>query len=108
MIVDATGMTINASLAYSLIIGHWCLPEMGISGAGWATVIGSSTSAVLALVLFLQPKYREKFGTLSGWKFDRELFFRMMRFGVPNGVQWMLDGLAFTLFVILVGCFGDV
>src|SRR5260370_31850661 len=32
----------------------------------------------------------------------------MMRFGVPNGVQFMLDGLAFTIFVILVGRIGDV
>ncbi len=30
-----------------------------------------------------------------------------MRFGVPNGLQWMLDVLAFTVFLFLVGRLGD-
>jgi MATE family multidrug resistance protein len=106
-IIDAAGMTVNALLAYALIFGRWGLPELGIRGAGWATVAGSTTSAILALLLFFLPRYRVRFCTLSGWKFDPELFRRMMRFGVPNGVQFMLDGLAFTLFVLLVGRFGE-
>jgi len=106
-VIDATGMTVNALLAYALIFGRWGLPELGISGAGWATVAGSTTSAILALLLFFQPCHREAFRTVAGWRFDAELFRRMMRFGFPNGVQWMLDGLAFTAFVILVGRFGD-
>jgi MATE family multidrug resistance protein len=107
-VIDATGMSVNALLAYALIFGHWGLPELGIRGAGWATVAGSATSAVLALALFFRPRYWARFGTLSGWRFDPALFRRMMRFGLPNGVQFMLDGLAFTLFVLLVGRFGDV
>jgi MATE family multidrug resistance protein len=107
-VVDATGMTVNALLAYALIFGRWGFPELGISGAGWATVAGSTTSAILALMLFFRPRYRLRFRTLSGWRFDPELFRRMMRFGLPNGVQFMLDGLAFTIFVLLVGRFGDV
>jgi MATE family multidrug resistance protein len=30
-----------------------------------------------------------------------------MRFGFPNGVQWMLDALAFTVFLFLVGRLGN-
>jgi MATE family multidrug resistance protein len=107
-VIDATGMTVNALMAYALIFGRWGLPEMGITGAGWATVIGSTTSAILGIGLFLQPKYRTLYHTHSGWRFDPGLFRRMMRFGFPNGLQWMLDGLAFTVFVILVGRFGEV
>src|SRR5262249_52069439 len=106
--VDATGMSVNAVLAYALIFGHFGLPELGIAGAGWATVIGSTISALLALVLFFRPRYRKAFATLDARKFDGELFRRMMRFGFPNGLQWMLDGLAFTTFIILVGRLGDV
>jgi len=105
-VIDATGMTINAVLAYGLIFGHWGLPELGIRGAGWATVIGSAVSALLGLALFFQTKYRARFRTLSGWRFDPELFRRMMRFGLPNGVQAMLDGLSFTIFLSLLGQFG--
>jgi MATE family multidrug resistance protein len=107
-LIDATGMTVNALMAYALIFGHWGLPEMGIRGAGWATVVGSSVSAVLGLAMFFQPKYQARFGTLSGWRFDPELFRRMMRFGLPNGVQAMFEGLSFTVFLNLVGKFGAV
>src|SRR5262249_45029300 len=51
LLVDAVGLTMNALLAFTLIFGHWGLPPMGIAGAGWATVAGSTTSAILALAL---------------------------------------------------------
>jgi MATE family multidrug resistance protein len=108
LLVDAVGLSVNAGLAYLWIFGHLGLPALGVEGAGWATVAGSSVSAMLALILFLQPKYRVRFHTLSGWRFDPDLFRRLMRFGVPNGLQWMLDVLAFTVFLFLIGRLGDV
>ena len=108
LLVDAVGISVNAPLAYALIFGRWGLPSLGIAGAGWATVIGSTTSAILALTLVFRPKYRARFHTLSGWRFDADLFRRLMWFGVPNGLQWMLDLLAFTVFLFLVGRLGDV
>src|SRR5712692_6466282 len=51
LVVDALGMSVNAVLAYCWIFGHWGFPALGIEGAGWATVVGSTTSAVLALAL---------------------------------------------------------
>lgn len=108
LLIDATGMSLNALLAYAWIFGHWGFPAWGIAGAGWATVAGSTTSALLGLLLLFRPKYRSTFGTLAGWRFEPELFGRLMRFGLPNGLQWMLDGLAFTVFLFLVGRLGDV
>jgi MATE family multidrug resistance protein len=108
LLVDAAGLSVNAVLAYTWIFGHWGFSAMGIEGAGWATVVGSSTSAVLALILLFQPRYQKVYRTLSGWRFDSALFRRMMRFGLPNGLQWMLEGLAFTFFLFLIGRLGDV
>jgi MATE family multidrug resistance protein len=107
LINDAVGLTVNAFLAYGLIFGHWGLPRWGIAGAGWATVAGSSMSAVVALALLFRRKYRAEYATTS-CHFEPALFRRLMRFGFPNGLQWMLDGLAFTFFVFLVGRLGDV
>jgi MATE family multidrug resistance protein len=108
LLVDALGLTTNALLAYILIFGRVGMPVLGIAGAGWATVVGSSASAALALALIFRRKYRTQFRTLAGWRFEADLFRRLMRFGVPNGVQLMLDVLAFTVFLFLVGRFGDV
>ena len=39
----------SAVFALLLIFGRAGFPELGIAGAGWATVVGSWTSALLAL-----------------------------------------------------------
>jgi MATE family multidrug resistance protein len=107
MIVDASGVALNALLAYVLIYGRFGFPEMGIAGAGWATVAGSSLAAVLSVALFLHPCHREEFGTLTGARLNRDLFRRLLWFGVPSGLQTALDIFAFTVFVFLVGRLGD-
>ena len=105
--VDIVGLAVNAVMVFTLVSGRWGLPALGIKAPGLATAIGSSCSAILALVFFLRREYREPFRTAAGWRFDGELFKRLMRFGLPNGCQWMLEGLAFTIFLFLVGRLGD-
>jgi MATE family multidrug resistance protein len=90
-----------------LIFGRAGAPEMGIAGAGWATVAGSWTSALLALGLLLRRKYAEEFDTRRGWRPERELFGRLLRYGVPAGVQVFSDVLVFHVFVQLVGRLGE-
>ena len=82
-------------------------PEMGIAGAGWATVAGSWASALVALALLLRRKYREEFNTLRGWRLERELFGRLLKYGGPAGTQVFLDVLVFHVFVQLVGRLGE-
>jgi MATE family multidrug resistance protein len=108
LLVNATGLCINGLCAYLLIFGQLGLPEMGIAGAGWAAVVGTSSSAVLVLCLLLRKRYREEFGNGAGWGFDRALFGRLMKFGLPNGIGAALDGVAWGCFLLLVGRLGEV
>jgi MATE family multidrug resistance protein len=105
--IEAVGTGVNVLLALVLVFGRLGFPEMGIEGAGWATVAGSWASALLAVVLLFRPCYRAEFATASGWRFERELFARLMRFGGPAGLQVFLDVLVFHLFTQLVGQLGD-
>jgi MATE family multidrug resistance protein len=106
LLIDATGLTVTAVLDYLWIFGYAGFPAWGIAGAGWATVTGNTVSALLGLGLMLRRRYRTEFATLSGWSFDGALFRRLLRFGLPNGLLWALDGVAFTLFIFLVGRLG--
>src|SRR5207253_1132240 len=72
--IEAVGTGVNVAMAIPLISGRGGFPEMGIAGAGWATVAGSAASALAALGLFLLPRYRMQFATASGWRWERELF----------------------------------
>jgi MATE family multidrug resistance protein len=106
--INAFGLAINAVTAYALIFGHWGFRARGIAGAGIATVVGSSASAVLGMALLMRPRHRMRCRTVAGWHFDRALLARLLRFGVPNGVFSALDALAFSFFLMFVGRLGEV
>jgi MATE family multidrug resistance protein len=99
---------INVLLNYAMIFGKWGFPEMGIAGAGWATVIGSWLSPVIFAVLFFSPKTNAEFRTIKNLKYNHWLFKRLIRFGLPSGIHWFLDVAAFTVFVLLVGRMGTI
>ncbi len=107
LVIEAFGTAVNVALALVLIFGRLGFPELGIEGAGWATVAGSWAAALLALVLFFNKRFREQFGTLAGWRPDRALFLRLMKYGGPAGLQVFLDVLVFTAFTLLVGRLGE-
>jgi MATE family multidrug resistance protein len=100
--VNVVKTVINAVLDYAMIFGKFGFPKWGIGGAAIATVIASVVTCVIYFVIFLLPANRKSFCT-TNYTFDRELFGRLMKFGIPSGVQFMLDILGFTLFVVFVG-----
>lgn len=106
--INGAGLVVNGILAYAWIFGRWGFPVLGIAGAGWATVLGSTVSAVLALGLMTRPCHESTYNTLGGWRFDRDLFGRLLRYGLPNGIMSALDILVFTVFLFLVGRLGEV
>lgn len=103
--INAIGTIVNIVLDYFLIFGRGGFPEMGIAGAGWATVAGAWASALLAVGIFLRRKYRVEFDSLN-WRPERELSIRLLKFGAPAGMQWALDAISFTLFTVIVGQLG--
>jgi MATE family multidrug resistance protein len=105
--IEAAGTAVNVALALVLIFGRAGFPELGIAGAGIATVIGSWAGALLALALFVRREFRQEFGTLRGWRPERALFWRLMKYGGPAGSQVFLDVLVWNVFVQLVGRLGE-
>jgi MATE family multidrug resistance protein len=108
MWVNIGGMALNAVLDYCWVFGYWGFPEWGISGAAWASVVAAWAMAVAYFVLMALPHNRKEYGTYSSFRFEKDLFLRLLRFGVPSGMQWCMDITAFTFFILLVGRIGDV
>lgn len=105
--IEAVGTVVNIALGVVLIAGRAGFPEWGIAGAGWSTVAGSWTSALVALGLLLRPRYAHQFNTRSGWRPERALFVRLLKYGLPAGSQVFCDVLVFHVFVQLVGRLGE-
>lgn len=108
MIINILGACFNVVLDYAWIFGKWGLPEWGIRGAAWATTISAFLTAIAFLILFMTRENRKRYATLSGFGFDYKIFRRLLKFGIPNGVQFLLDIAAFTLFILFVGRLGKV
>jgi MATE family multidrug resistance protein len=105
--IEVAGTVVNIAGGLVLIGGRLGFPEWGIAGAGWSTVAGSWVSALVALALFLRPRFAREFRTLAGWRPERELTGRLLRFGMPAGLQVLSDVLVFHVFVQLVGRLGE-
>ncbi len=101
--VNFTAALTNILLDRAWIFGKWGFPALGIRGAGYATVTAIALRAVLYMAIILLPSHRRTYATLSGWRPNRGLFRRLMRFGLPSGVQFMLEVMGFSLFILFVG-----
>jgi MATE family multidrug resistance protein len=108
LFLNVIGLIVNGVTAFVLIFGHLGFEPMGIAGAGWATVLGTSASAVVGLALLCRRKFIREYGTVVGWGFDRALFGRLIWFGLPQGVGTLFETLGFTMFLIFIGRLGAV
>ncbi len=106
MVSGLISMVAAVFLNWLLIDGHLGAPAMGIDGAAWGSVIASWLGfAFLAVAFWLRwggaPKTRAE--QLSG----KELR-RMVRFGLPNGLNWFLEFAAFQVFInVVLASLGD-
>ncbi len=108
MFVNMTGALFNIPLDYCLINGIGPFPELGIAGAAIATVTASATTTLILFFLIFSKSNREHFGTWGNRFFDRILFFRLMRFGLPSGSQLFLEIFGFSFFIQMLGRLGDL
>jgi MATE family multidrug resistance protein len=108
MIVNLIGVSVNILGDFLLIFGFGPIPELGIRGAGLATVLAQTTECLLFGWLIFQPELRANHGTWRNRAFDPELFKRFLKFGLPQGMHFFLDVAGFTVFLLLLGRLGKV
>ena len=100
MIVSLLAMALNVLLNWVLIYGNLGAPAMGVEGAALASALASwAAFAMIALAFFRGWGVEAITGPL---RLARAEFFRMLRFGVPSGINWFLEFAAFTLFINVV------
>ncbi len=103
MWINGVGLVANAILDYVMIFGKWGFPALGIAGAGYATAIATYVAAAYGLYLIFNTDNEKRYAVKSAWRPNLELLRRFLRYGVPSGMQWALEGMAFTVFLIILG-----
>ncbi|MCP4755581.1 MAG: MATE family efflux transporter, partial [Proteobacteria bacterium] len=107
MYLSVMGAAINIVLNYVLIFGKLGFPGMGIRGAGIATITASGVVVFSYVVLILIGKDRHQFPVTRLIGFNKRIFLKLIRFGVPNGFQFFIDLATFSAFIFLIGLQGD-
>ncbi len=101
--INFTGLFFNVLLGYVMIFGNWGFPRMGVTGAGYATAIATYIAAAYGLILVFNEKNEKRFRVFSDWRLDFSLLKQFLKYGLPSGAQWAFEGVAFTVFLILMG-----
>ncbi|HEX6737437.1 MAG TPA: MATE family efflux transporter, partial [Vicinamibacteria bacterium] len=100
MLVNIVATVVNALLAWLLIFGHGAFPELGVVGAGLATVISQAFGAAIYVVIILRREHRVRHGTAFLWRLEPALLVRLLRYGLPAGLQYSMEILAFAVFLL--------
>jgi MATE family multidrug resistance protein len=108
MVVTLFQTGVNIGLDYCMIFGRLGFPEMGIKGAALATVISGYLAFLLMTLLVMQKHNDLVYGTIKNWKFDMHLFSRILHFGLPNGIQGLVDLAGFAIFILFLGRLGII
>ncbi len=106
--VDIAVTLINIALDYCMIFGNFGFAEMGIRGAGIASVISACIAFFIYVLLTAFDKSSAECRFIKGRRFDKELFGRLLKYGFPSGIQFFIDMAGFTLFLLLVGRLGII
>jgi MATE family multidrug resistance protein len=92
-------MLLNVLGNWLLIDGHLGMPAMGVAGAAWASAISTGVAFLGLLGVFLREG-RGEGGAIPRLRLHELL--RMLRFGLPSGLNWFLEFGAFSFFVNVV------
>ena len=106
--VDSLFALLNVGLDYVWIFGYLGFPADGVAGAGYATAVCLWLKAITYVLLMLQARHRQQYGTGVGCRLDFEQFRRLWYYGGPSGLQMALDVIGFSTFVVLVGRLGNI
>lgn len=108
MVIQFIGTLLNIPLDYALINGFWIFPELGILGAGIATVTSwTVVSVIFGFMIFTRENDRI-YAVRTNFQIDPQLFSRLMKFGIPSALQFSMDIFGFTFFTFMVGRIGNL
>ncbi|MDA3852181.1 MAG: MATE family efflux transporter [Spirochaetaceae bacterium] len=101
MLANIIGMLINIPFNYILIFGKLGFPALGMEGAAFGSVGGSFIIFLILLIAYLRHKlYRENHH--EGWAIRLNLMKKILKYGMPAGVEIFLNVFAFNLFIQLM------
>lgn len=106
MVVAIISNLLNILLDSLLIFGLGPFPRLTTLGAGLATAIANAVGCLLILTAFLSPRIHRVYQSRLAGRFRPREVLRLLRIGLPMGVQFFLEMGGFTVFMAIMGRLG--
>jgi MATE family multidrug resistance protein len=106
MRVQLVGLALNAVFTYLLIFGKLGFPAWGVGGAALATVLSQAVVAAALAVRLSRRDFLTRYAIWRDRRFDPEMMGRLIRFGLPGGLRFATEILAWTVFLFFIGRVG--
>ncbi|MCI0750576.1 MAG: MATE family efflux transporter [Flammeovirgaceae bacterium] len=107
MIIVVGSNVLNIFLNYLLIFGKFGFPELGLNGAGWATLVSRIVMGTCMMAyVYYGKKFRHYRNGFSLGGYSKSLINRMLHIGIPAGTQFIFEAGAFGFSAIMMGWIG--
>lgn len=106
MTANLTAMVANIFANYALIFGHWGFPALGMRGAAYGTLFGSAIGVLILLAVYFSGPVHAAYQTRSSLGWAGDVLRRLLRYGLPSGIEFFMNLAAFNLFVLMFHSYG--
>lgn len=102
MIAGLVAMVFNVFLNWVLIGGNLGAPALGVTGAALASIIATWIAFCALAFMFAMKVGLDRIESVRPRGLMAAELTRMVRFGLPHGINWFLEFAAFALFINVV------
>jgi MATE family multidrug resistance protein len=107
MVITLLANTVNIFANWVFIYGNLGAPAMGLEGAGWATFSTRFLMAVsIVIYISLAQKYKPFDPTLHFRNINFVVIKKILKIGIPGGLQYFFEVGAFVGSAIIIGWLG--
>jgi MATE family multidrug resistance protein len=107
MIITLLANLVNVFVNWVLIYGNLGMPALYLPGAGWATFSTRMLMAIsFILYVYFSERYKPYDPTLHYRRIDFSMIKKILKIGVPGGLQFFFEVGAFVGSAIIIGWLG--
>ena len=104
MVITVVCNLLNIFLNWIFIFGHWGAPAMGAAGAGLATLIARTLTAIcFVVVMLVRSEWRSYLVLIKRSMLQWQQVKRLIELGLPIGMQSFVECFLFTASFIIIG-----
>lgn len=108
MAASLVSMLVNIFLNYIFIFGKLGFPAMGIRGAAYGTLLGGLAGVLMLFAAYFGRKNRQEFHIGKAFRIYPQIMKKLLYFGYPAGLEFMLTFFAFNLMILIFHSMGNV